>query len=84
MAQVLREYEFTRRATGGKFARYLDGQIWRLDPAEDTHNKNAASLRTALYSAARRVHKNVRIAVENDRAVIVQAAPETNGTHAGR
>jgi hypothetical protein len=69
MAEVLTEFPGRERS---RYDKFLDGQIWRLGPA-DAGDGSVKSLKTTLYGLARRRGRSLRVHVVDSDTIIVQA-----------
>lgn len=81
MAQVLSEFDFKGRRTGGHekypWSEWFDGQIWQLSPATEAQPEGdfpglADDFRTTCYSAAKRRKVSIRTSALSDGTLVVQ------------
>ncbi len=89
MAEILKEFDFDapRAKPYTKFDRFLDGKIWKVDFedarafSQENYNqpdkyKDLNAFRFALYNAAQRRNKRLRVrSVDYGKALIFQATP---------
>jgi hypothetical protein len=78
MAQKLKKFDFhrgrrpgPREPYGSRYDRFLDGEVYRLLAPEDM--RNAPSAATYLRKLARTRGLRLRVSVESESALVVQA-----------
>ena len=77
MAHILENYTFrtqghrTSNSSGpGGLKRYLDGQIWSLEPGVDSATTSPRSLRVTLMSTAKRHGYKIRTNVVEGKVIV--------------
>ena len=77
MAHTLETYEFrtqghrTSNSSGpGGLKRFLDGQIWSVEPGVDSATTSARSLRVTLISTARRHGVKIRTNIAEGKVIV--------------
>lgn len=73
MAKTLESFDFDTRSPRSQYEQYLDGQIWKIDRAEDTQTQTIEGLRSAIIAAARRKGLWLHTQKEGTTHLIVQA-----------
>ncbi len=75
MAETIEE--FPRRERASKYAKWLDGQVWRINWREEMDNSSVENARSSLYFAASQIGLRLRTTVDGDDHVIIQSYKDT-------
>ncbi len=77
MAEVLDDFPTPLGKRGvSKYAKWMDGQIWRINHEEEMGLPNLESARAALHSGAQVLGMRVRTRADGDDHIIIQAYKE--------
>ena len=74
MPEVVADMPGAKKYYGGKYAKFFDGQVWKLTP-DDFEGKTAVSTRSSIINAAGKAGVNI-ISRVRDGCLYVQAKKE--------
>ena len=78
MPRNIKEFRFGRMTRANKYEEYLNGDIWVFSADELTeYPKGALTVRSGIYTAARRMNLSVRSQINEKDELVIQSYDPT-------